>query len=91
MRKTMLMSFALLGLAASPAMADSSVVTTQSPPSPNSAQAGIQPDGSLPATAETSERNLAGSQVGLDQAQSARVSPGGQIMRNSATPQRTTR
>lgn len=81
MHKTMLMFITFLGLAVSPAMADGLSTTTQSPPSPNSAQAGIQPDGSLPPTAETSEHSLAGNQLGQDQAQPSAGSPGGQTMR----------
>ena len=70
MRKTMLTSFALLGLAIAPAFADNSAVTTQSPPSSNSGEAGIQSDNSLPLVADTSERTLPGDQLGQDQAQS---------------------
>ncbi len=67
MRKTMLMTAALLGLAAVPAF--SQMATTQSPPSPNSSQAGMQPDGSLPRSAETSDRyNTPGSTLGEQRA-----------------------
>jgi hypothetical protein len=63
MRKTMLMTAALLGLATVPAFAQ--MATTQSPPSPNSSEAGMQPDGSLPRSAETSDRyNTPGSALG---------------------------
>lgn len=67
MRKTMLMTAALLGLAAVPAFAQ--MATTQSPPSPNSSQAGVQPDGSLPRSAETSDSyNTPGSALGEQRA-----------------------
>jgi len=67
MRKTMLMTAALLGLATVPAFAQ--MATTQSPPSPNSSQAGMQPDGSLPRSAETSDRyNTPGSALGEQRA-----------------------
>lgn len=63
MRTTLLTTVALLGLAAVPVLAQTTMTTTQSPPSPNSAQAGSQPDGSLPRSAETSEYRAAGSQL----------------------------
>jgi len=67
MRKIMLMTAALLGLAAVPAF--SQMATTQSPPSPNSSEAGMQPDGSLPRSAETSDRyNTPGSALGEQRA-----------------------
>jgi len=62
MRKTLLMTAALLGLVAGPALAQTTMTTTQTPPSSNSGQAGPQPDGSLPRSAETSEYHAAGSQ-----------------------------
>lgn len=91
MRMTMLTCFALLGLAIAPAMADSSVVTTQSPPSPNSGQAGIQSDNSLPPTADTSERTLPGDQLGQSQARSSADRPADQAMRDNTASHRAVR
>lgn len=64
MRKTLLMTAALLGLAAMPAFAGNPLSTTQSPPSHNSAEAGVQSDNRLPPTADTSNHDGAGSQLG---------------------------
>lgn len=63
MRTTMFTSAVLFGLAIVPAFAQAQAITTQTPPSPNSSQAGPQPDGSVPRTAETSEYKLPGSQL----------------------------
>lgn len=71
MRNTMLTTAVLLGLTAMPAFAQTPMMTTQTPPSPNSSQSGPQPDGSLPASGETSEYRLPGSQLGTQQ-----VAPG---------------
>lgn len=91
MRKTMLTSFALLVLAIAPALADSSVATTQSPPSPNSGQAGIQSDNSLPPTADTSERSLPGDQLGQSQARSPANMPVDQAMRDNTASHKVVR
>lgn len=67
MRKTMSMTAALLSLAAVPVFAQ--MATTQSPPSPNSSEAGVQPNGSMPRSAETSDKyNTPGSALGEQQA-----------------------
>jgi hypothetical protein len=64
MRKTLLMSAALLALAYGPVLAQNSMSSTQSPPAPNSGQGTPQPSNSLPDTAGTATRNLPGSDVG---------------------------
>lgn len=64
MRKLFLMSAALIGLATLPAYAEDLMASTQTPPSPNSSEAGVQPHNSLPASAETSDYALAGSRLG---------------------------
>ena len=55
---------AVLLCAAVPALAQNPMATTQTPPSPNSAQSAPQPDTSLPPAAETSNRDLPGGQLG---------------------------
>ena len=64
MRKTLLMSAALLALAYGPVLAQNSMSSTQSPPSPNSGQGMPQPSNSLPDTAGTATRNLPGDALG---------------------------
>ena len=64
MRKTLLMSAALLALAYGPVLAQNSMSSTQSPPSPNSGQGMPQPSNSLPDTAGTASRNLPGDTLG---------------------------
>ncbi len=64
MRKTLLMSAALLALAYGPVLAQNSMSSTQSPPSPNSGQGMPQPSNSIPDTAGTASRNLPGDALG---------------------------
>lgn len=64
MRKTLLLSAALLGLAYGPVLAQNSMSSTQSPAAPNSGQGTSQPSNSLPDTAGTATRNLPGSDLG---------------------------
>ena len=64
MRKTLLMSAALLALAQGPVLAQNSLSSTQSPPAPNSSQGTPQPSNSLPDTAGTATRSPAGTDIG---------------------------
>ncbi len=64
MRKTLLMSAALLALAYGPVLAQNSMSSTQSPPAPNSSQGTPQPTNSLPDNAGTATRTLPGSTLG---------------------------
>lgn len=61
MRNTLFTTAMMLGLVAASTFAQAQTITTQTPPSPNSSEAGPQPDGSVPRSAETSERYLPGS------------------------------
>lgn len=72
MRKTLLMSAALLALAHGPALAQNPMSSTQSPPAPNSGQGTPQPSNSLPDAAGTASRNLPGSDLGTTGAPRAR-------------------
>lgn len=64
MRKTLLMSAALLALAYGPVLAQNSMSSTQSPPSPKPGQGMPQPSNSIPDTAGTASRNLPGDALG---------------------------
>lgn len=65
MRKTLLMSAALLGMAvAGPAFAQSSTSATQSPPSPNAGVSEPQSSGSLPPGAPTATSSRPGDAIG---------------------------
>ena len=75
MRKTLLMSAALLALAYGPVRAQNSMSSTQSPPSPNSSQGLPQPSNSLPDTAGTATRNLPGEALGTTGTPSPRMRP----------------
>ena len=72
MRKTLLMSAALLGLASGLAFAQNSTSSTMSPPSPNASTGTPQPSNSLPAGAGTATRMTPGNNVGM-----SRVGPDG--------------
>lgn len=76
MRTKILTTAVLLGIAAMPAFAQTPMVTTRTPPSPNSSEAAPQPDGSLPASGETSEYRLPGSQLGTQQVAPAQAAAG---------------
>lgn len=75
MRKTLLMSAALLALAYGPVLAQNSMSSTQSPPSPNSGQGMPQPSNSIPDTAGTAGRNLPGDALGTTGRPSPRMRP----------------
>lgn len=75
MRKTLLMSAALLALACGPVLAQNSMSSTQSPPAPISSQGTPQPTNSLPDDAGTATRNLPGSNLGATAAPPSRVRP----------------
>lgn len=75
MRKTLLMSAALLALAQGPALAQNSLSSTQSPPSPNSSQGTPQPSNSLPDDAATATRSPAGSDIGTTRTSPTRARP----------------
>jgi hypothetical protein len=75
MRKTLLMSAALLALAYGPVLAQNSMSSTQSPPSPNSGQGMPQPSNSIPDTASTASRNLPGDALGTTGMPSPRTRP----------------
>ena len=75
MRKTLLTSAALLALAYGPVLAQNSMSSTQSPPSPNSSQGLPQPSNSLPDTAGTASRNLPGEAVGTTGTPSPNMRP----------------
>lgn len=75
MRKTLLMSAALLALACGPVVAQNSMSSTQSPPAPNSSQGTPQPSNSLPDDASTATRNLPGSNLGARAAPSSQARP----------------
>jgi len=64
MRKTLLLSAAIIGLAIGPAFAQNSTSSTMSPPSPNASVASPQPSNSLPAGAGTASRMVPGNNVG---------------------------
>lgn len=73
MRKLMLTTTALLGLAVMPALANEMTSTTQSPPSVNANEANVQSDNSLPPSADTSTYDRAGSHLGEEEARSPAV------------------
>ncbi len=75
MRKTLLMSAALLALACGPVLAQNPMSSTQSPAAPNSGQGTPQPSNSLPDTAGTATRNLPGSTLGTTGTSSPRGRP----------------
>lgn len=75
MRKTLLLSAALLALAQGPALAQNSLSSTQSPPAPNSSQGTPQPSNSLPDTAGTATRSPAGTDIGTTRTTRPRVRP----------------
>ena len=75
MRKTLLTSAALLALACGPVLAQNSMSSTQSPPSPNSGQGMPQPSNGLPDTAGTASRNLPGEALGTTGTGSPRMQP----------------
>lgn len=75
MRKTLLMSAALLALAQGPALAQNSLSSTQSPPSPNSSQGTPQPANSLPDDASTATRSPAGTDIGTTRTSRPRARP----------------
>ena len=75
MRKTLLTSAALLALAQGPALAQNSLSSTQSPPSPNSSQGTPQPTNSLPDDASTATRSPAGTDIGTTQTSRPRARP----------------
>jgi hypothetical protein len=64
MRKTLLMSAALLGLGCSSAFAQNSTSSTMSPPAPNASVGTPEPTNSLPAGAGTASRMAPGNDVG---------------------------
>lgn len=64
MRKTLLMSAALLALAQGPVLAQNSLSSTQYPPAPNSSQGTPQPSNSLPDDASTATGTTPGSDIG---------------------------
>ena len=66
MRKSLLLSATILSLAAGPVLAQSSVGSTQSPPSPNSSSQPPQPGNSVPTGAATSQGMTPGSSVGTN-------------------------
>ncbi len=80
MRKTLLMSAALLALAYGPVLAQNSMSSTQSPPSPNSGQGMPQPSNSLPDTGGTASRNLPGDALGTTGTPAARPMASGTDM-----------
>ncbi len=75
MRKTLLMSAALLALAQGPVLAQNSLSSTQSPPAPNSSQGTPQPTNSLPDTAGTATRSPAGTDIGTTRTARPRARP----------------
>ena len=75
MRKTLLMSAALLALAQGPALAQNSLSSTQSPPAPNSSQGTPQPTNSLPDDAATATRSPAGTDIGTTRTAPMRARP----------------
>ena len=75
MRKTLLMSAALLALAQGPVLAQNSLSSTQYPPAPNSSQGTPQPTNSLPDTASTATRNPAGTDIGTTRTSPRRARP----------------
>lgn len=73
MRKTLLMSAALLALAGGPVLAQSAISSTQSPPALNSGQGMPQPSNGLPDDAGTVTRSFPGDSLGASP--SSRVRP----------------
>jgi len=64
MRKTLLMSAALFGLAYGPAFAQNSTSSTMSPPAPNASVGTPEPGNSLPTGAGTATRMAPGNDIG---------------------------
>ena len=75
MRKTLLMSAAVLALAQGPVLAQNSLSSTQYPPAPNSSQGTPQPTNSLPDTAGTATRDPAGTDIGTTRTTRPRARP----------------
>lgn len=74
MRKSLLLSAALLGLTAGPVLAQSGTSSTMSPPSPNASAGSPQPTNSIPSGAGTATRVTPGDNVGT-----TRVGPGAAV------------
>jgi len=75
MRRTLLTSAALLGLACSPVLAQSTSSSTMSPPAPNAQTGTPEPTNSLPAGAGTATRMRAGDNVGTTRTGPRRAMP----------------
>lgn len=75
MRKTLLMSAALLGLAYGPALAQNSTSSTMSPPASNASVGTPEPSNSLPAGAGTASRMRPGNDIGTTGMPSGRPMP----------------
>lgn len=68
MIRSVLLSAVLLGAFAAPALAQNSLSSTQTPPSPgNNSSGGAQPTNSLPAGASTATRDRPGENIGTTQ------------------------
>jgi len=75
MRRTLLTTAALLGLACGPVLAQNTTSSTMSPPAPNAASGTAEPTNSLPAGAGTATRMAPGNNVGTTGVGPGRAAP----------------
>jgi len=75
MRRTLLTSAALLGLACGPVLAQNTTSSTMSPPAPNAQTGTPEPTNSLPAGAGTATRMRPGDNVGMTRTDPRRAMP----------------